>query len=280
MIKVESPLVIVAGNGWFPVECAREGQRKGLKVFVLAHEGETEKGIEDFCDRIVWVKVGQLGKILKNIASYSCHNAVLSGGLSRIKMFSNAWPDAAALKLIARVKSLRDDRILRGIAEEIEKLGVRVIGADTLLPHCVSKFGYLSKRQLSEAERSDALVGWEAAKLLGQADVGQTAVVCDGLVVALECVEGTDRTILRAREFAGQKPLTVVKVSKPSQDLRLDLPSIGPETIERMKEAKVSSLVLEEGKSMILDPQKTLELANQHEIAIFVARTIEDLSLG
>ncbi len=273
-----SPLVVIAGNGDFPRALIEEASSQGIRVSAVCHIGETKDEIANLVDSLIWIKVGQLGKIISFLKKVDAASAVFTGGISRVKLFDNFQPDLKTLALIARVGSVRDDVILRAIAEEVEKAGVRVIASGDILKRCVARKGILTKRNLTKEELADVEIGWQAAKKLGELDLGQTAVVSNGLVVALECVEGTDEAIRRGGVLARGSRLTIVKTAKPQQDLRLDLPSIGVQTVEFMKQSGATALILEHERAMILDPGAFVEAANKANIAVVVINDIVDLS--
>ncbi len=179
------------------------------------------------------------------------------------------WPDRRALKVIARVGSIRDDAILRGAIEEFERTGFEVIPSDRFLPDSCPAAGTLSSRTLNEGERMDAELGWSAAKRLGELDAGQTVIVHSGVIVALEGVEGTDRAIQRAGELSGKGGI-VVKVPKPQQDLRVDMPAIGPQTIDSICLAGCTGLVVEAEKTLLLEPELVRRMCNENSIAFEV----------
>lgn len=270
---LQSPIGLVAGSGDFPRQVAVRARAAGLRVVAVAHRGETDPGLEAEVDECLWVRVGQLGKVISFLRSHSVRHAAFAGGIARVKLFQGARPDWRGAALLARLRSVRDDVLLRGVAEELERDGISVFGAEVLLDEVLPKVGALTKRSLSADERRNALIGWEVAKSVGALDIGQTVITAGGLVVAVEAVEGTDRAIERAHELAGEN-LVVVKVSKPQQDARLDLPTIGPKSIEVMARCGVSALVIEAGKTIVLDPDRVVREADRADIAIEAFETL------
>lgn len=267
--SLQSPIGLVAGNGKFPLQFAENAREQGLEVVAIAHSGETDPKLEELVSSILWIKLGQFGKLIKRLKQSSVKQVAFAGGISRLEMFSGTvMPDLRGLSLLARVRSTKDDVILRAIATEIEEEGIEVISATTLLKDCIPEKGCLTKRGLSESERTDAEIGWEASKIIGAADIGQSVSVSERMIVAVEAIEGTDRLIRRTADLINKKPFVVVKTSKPQQDLRLDLPTIGIGTIDSMKEAGASALVIESGKTLILEPQVVISQANLAGIVI------------
>lgn len=276
--QLSSPIGLIAGNGNFPIEVAKRAREMGLDVCCIAHLGETSSDISSFVSSCEWVKVGELGRIIKWLKNKKVNEVTFVGGLHRPKLFKNFKPDLRALMLLARVKSVHDDAVLREIASEIEREGMHVFSASDILSESSPKKGYLATRRPEEEELRDAKIGWRAAKKLGELDIGQTVIVSRGLVVAVEGIEGTDETIKRGGSLildGGSS--VVVKLSKPNQDLRLDVPAIGPTTIDIMAAAKAKLLVLEAEKAIIFDPAETIARANKLGIAIIAVSSEADL---
>lgn len=277
-VQISSPVGLIAGNGTFPLEFADSAREKGITVFAVAHRGETDERIEQAVAQCLWVRVGELGRVLKAFERWGVRQVAFAGGITRVKLFGGVKLDWQGIRLISRIRSIRDDAILRGVAQEIERKGISVISAGVLLEKSVPQAGWLSRRALTKDEMRSAAVGWQAAKAIGTHDIGQTVVVNQGVVVAVEAVEGTDSTIRRGGELAG-KGSVVVKASKPGQDLRIDLPTVGLATIENMKNTGATALVLEAGKTIVLKPQEFVEAANAAGIAVLVVAGMEELKL-
>lgn len=275
-LDLKSPIGLVAGNGDFPLQFVRNACARNLAVMVVAHRGETDPEIEKLASECLWVRVGELGKIVRFLESRGVEQASFVGGIRRARLFSGVRPDLTAIKLIARLRSVKDDVLLRGVAGELEARGIQVLGPGILLPDAVPGAGLLTRRGLNEVEKNDAQIGWEAARAIGALDIGQAVCVLEGVVTALEAVEGTDGLIRRAAALTGRAGV-VVKLAKPHQDLRLDLPAVGPETIRLMAECRATALVLEAGRAMMLDPVRVVELADQAGIAIVAAGRPDEL---
>jgi len=273
---LSSPVGLVAGSGSYPLEFIKNAKARGLDVVVVAHVGEADPAVATQALHCEWIKVGELGKIISVFQAHKVKHAALAGGISRPKLFGGVKLDLRALSLLARTRSVKDDILLRAVADELRKEGIEVISASVLLSNCVPSSGYLSKRKLSQEEREDLVIGWEAARTLGALDIGQTVVVSKGMVVAIEAIEGTDGTIKRAGELAGTG-CVVVKLAKPQQDLRLDLPAIGSKTIETMQAAKAAALVVETGKCLILERDEVVRLADRAGIAIVALSDPEEI---
>ncbi len=258
---------LIAGNGRFPLLVARAARDEGKKIVAVAHLGETLPELAAEVDAIHWIHLGELGKMVRIFRNEAVTQVIMAGGVDKKKMFSRVRPDLKGLKLLARMTQRKDDLMLRTLAEELEKEGLGVLPSTTLLPSLLAPAGILSRRKPTEEEKQDIAFGWPLAKELGRLDIGQCLVVRKGAVVAVEAIEGTDAAILRGGQLAREKAV-VIKVSKPTQDLRFDLPAVGETTIQTMQEVKASVLAIEAQKTLIFDREATLALADRYRIAV------------
>jgi len=259
---------LIAGNGRFPILFAQSAQKQGVEVIAIAHKGQTDPELEDYVPRIYWIKVGQLGKIIKVLKSEEVRDAALLGGINKTVMFTSAMPDLQALALIARLRTLNDDVLLRGICEEIEKQGITIHSSTLFLSELLSPHGCLTQKHPNANELQDIAFGWNLAKEIGRLDIGQTIIVKNKVVLAVEAIEGSDEAIRRAGKLGGGKGLIVVKVSKPQQDLRFDLPAVGPQTVAVMREAGANVLVIEQGKTILIDKDELIKAADEAKIVV------------
>jgi UDP-2,3-diacylglucosamine hydrolase len=267
---------LIAGKGQFPLLFAEAARRRGLEVVAVAHRGETDPGIEPLTHQCHWIYVGQVGKLLRAFKEAQVSRAVMAGGVSRGRLFRDFRPDFKALAIIRRVGAGHDDRILRGLAAELEQEGITIVSPLLYLDELLATPGQLSRRRPTAAELEDIGYGFAIAKAVGRLDLGQCVVVRRQVVTALEAIEGTDDTIRRGGRLAG-KGAVVVKVSKPGQDLRFDLPTVGQNTIEVMGEVEAGVLAVEAGKTLIFDRQAMVALADQAGIAIWGVAPADDL---
>jgi DUF1009 family protein len=275
-IQLTSPLGIVAGNGRFPLEIAENARARGLSVVTVAIKDEADPRIESLSDRCVWVRLGQLGKLVRSLSKAGVRQVAFAGGVTRVNFVTGFTMDWRAIKMLSKLRSFNDDSLLRGIIREIEGSGMEVIAASILLDKSVPQPGIITTRHLTESEKNDARIGWEAARAIGTLDIGQSVVVRNKTVIAVEAVEGTDATIMRAGAVRGDGGV-LVKLAKTIQDLRIDLPTVGIKTIELMHQNRLTALVVEAGRSIILEPQEVLQKAQSCNIAIYAAERIEDL---
>jgi DUF1009 family protein len=258
---------IIAGNGDFPVEFAKAAKQKGLAVIAVAHEGETVPELAQWVDSITWVRVGQLGKLIRAFKNAGVRDVLMAGGIKKVHLFSGALPDLRGAALLARLITKKDDSILRGVASELESEGITIRESTLYLDNLLAPAGVLTRRGPSKEEWEDIEFGWHIAKEIGKLDIGQTIVVRDRAVVAVEAAEGTDETIRRGGRLCRQGAV-VVKICKPGQDLRFDLPAMGIKTVETMQEAGATCLSVEAGKTIMMQRDAALELANRVGIAI------------
>ncbi len=268
---------LIAGKGQFPLLFAEAAQQQGLEVVTVAHRGETDPGIESLSHRCHWIFVGQVGKIIRAFKEAQVTRAVMAGGVSRGRLFRDFRPDLRALAIIRRAGAGHDDRILRGLAAELEAAGITIVSPLFFLDKLLAAPGQLSRRRPTAAEIEDIGYGFAIAKEVGRLDLGQCVVVRRQVVTALEAIEGTDDAIRRGGRLAGPGAV-VVKISKPGQDLRFDLPTVGKNTIAVMREVGAGVLAIEAGKTLIFDRQEMVALADQAGIAIWGVGPAEDLA--
>ncbi len=258
---------LIAGNGRFPIIFADNARKLGYHVSAVAHEGETEPELAGHVDRIHWIKIGQLNKLIKAFKEDGVHQAVMLGGIKKTHVFTTLRPDFRTLALATRLALWKDDDILRELAKELEREGIVICESTFGLEGILVEEGTLTARAPSEKEWEDIRYGWEVAHEIGRLDIGQCVVVKDRVVVAVEAVEGTDGAIKRGGDLA-KEGAVVVKRSKPQQDLRFDLPAVGPRTIEVMASVKASVLAVEAGRTILLDREIMLDKAQSARIAI------------
>jgi UDP-2,3-diacylglucosamine hydrolase len=260
-------LGLIAGNGKFPIIFAEEASRAGFQVIAVAHRGETLEEIERVAAVVTWIYVGQLGKIIRTFKRAGVTAAVMAGGIRKVKLFGNFRPDLRGARFLARVRSREDDALLRGIADELAGEGIEILDSTMCLSDVIARAGVLTATAPNQTQWEDIRLGFRLAKEVGRLGVGQTVVVKNQVVVAVEAVEGTDAAIERGGRLA-RSGCVVVKVSKPHQDLRFDVPAIGVGTIRQMRDVKAAVLALEAGKTILLEKDNLLRDADAGGIAI------------
>jgi hypothetical protein len=259
-------LGLIAGNGRFPLLFADAAKQAGFAVTAVAHRGETPEELRDRVDELHWVKVGQIGHLIDHFKTAGVHTVVMAGGITKARMFTDYRPDLRALKVLARVRHFQDDVLLRALAEELESEGITVGDAAQYLPGLIAQPGVLTKRPSSD-QWEDIRFGMSMVKAVGRLEIGQCVVVKNRTVLAVEAIEGTDDAIRRGGRLA-QGGAVVVKMAKPQQDLRFDIPAVGPATIESMREVGASVLAVEAGKTLLLDKDEFVAAARKAKIAI------------
>jgi len=258
---------IIAGGGKFPLMAASSARKKGFHVVAVAHEGDTDAALADVADNITWVKLGQLGKMISAFKKEGVQKALMAGSISKSHMFGKARPDLKGIALISKLAILHDDGILRAVAKEFAREGIEIVSSIEYLPELLAMKGCLTKKRPDREQEEDIRLGWNVAKELGRLDVGQCVVIRNRAVLALEAIDGTNETIMRGGKIAG-KNAVVIKVSKPDQDMRFDVPSVGRETIEVMSRVKASVLAIEAGKTLLFDREEMIEYADKAGISI------------
>jgi len=263
----EDKIGLIAGSGKFPILIAETAAKKGLKIIAVAHKGETDPELEKKVSSITWVGLGQFGHLLEAFKLSGVNKVLMAGGINKTNMFKNLRLDLKGMAIAGKLLVYHDDDILRAVANELEKEGIRVVSSAIYLPELLAPEGCFTKRRPNKEELTDIEFGWEMAKELGRLDIGHCVVVKRKTVLALEAIEGTDKTILRGGELA-HKGAVVIKVCKPDQDLRFDLPAVGLNTIKTMSRVKASTLAIESGKTLVFDKEAMIRLANERGISI------------
>ena len=258
---------LIAGNGRFPIIFAENLRQLGFWVSAVAHVGETDPQLAEHVDRIHWVKIGQFNKLIRALKSDGVRQVVMLGGISKTHVFTTVRPDFRALAIASRLRELKDDAILREVAAELEREGIHIRESTFGLHGILAEEGALTRRQPTSKEWEDIQFGWKLVAEVGRLDIGQCLVVKDRAVVAIEAAEGTDAAIRRGGELARGRAV-VVKRSKPQQDLRFDLPAVGPKTIAVMESVQASVLAIEAGRTVLLDRPETIRHAEQAGIAV------------
>jgi DUF1009 family protein len=258
---------LIAGSGGFPALFAAAARRAGHRVVAAAHVNQTDPALARQVEAITWVKLGQFGKIVEALRAGGATRTVMLGAITKRRFFVDALPDAVGLELMAKVAIRSDDNLLRMIATMLEDRGMPVMDPTPFLAEGLAREGVLGRHQPTEAEWADARYGLELARAVGRLDLGQTVVVKEGVAVAVEALEGTDACIRRGGELA-KGGAVVVKAVKPQQDRRFDLPAVGPDTVESMKQAGCRVLAVEAGATLVMEPEALISLADRAGIAV------------
>jgi hypothetical protein len=236
-------------------------------VVAAAHVNQTDPALEKTVDACTWVKLGQFGKVFEVLKAAGCTQVVMLGSIAKARFFRDAWLDGLGLQVLAKLATRTDDSVLRAIAAALEERGLPVGDPSDFLQDRLAREGVMGKRQPTEDQWADARYGLELARAIGRLDLGQTVVVKDRVAVAVEALEGTDACIRRGGELA-RNGAVVVKAVKPQQDRRFDLPAVGPDTVDSMKEAGCQVLAVEAGSTLVMDLDEMVRRADQARIAL------------
>jgi UDP-2,3-diacylglucosamine hydrolase len=263
-------LGIIAGNGAYPQLLANSARKAGVKKIVsAAFTDETDPVLAQHVDLVEWMRVGQLGRLLNFFRDQKVHHAIMAGQIAPKNLF-DLRPDWKALLLLGRLKQRNAESIFAAIADELAVIDIDLLPATTFLEDSLALTGLIAGPKLSRREQEDVDLGWKIAKEIARLDIGQTVIVKNGTVVAVEALEGTNETIGRGGALA-RKDAIMVKVAKPNQDTRFDVPVIGIETIRVAAEAKLRVIAVEAGKTLLLERGAIVDLANRSKISL-VAR--------
>src|SRR4051812_19466815 len=258
---------LIAGNGRFPFMVVEGARRSGVPLVVAAIREETDPEMDRRAERVRWVGIGQLGRMIRFFKEEGVEKAIMAGQVKHVQIFSRAVPDARMLKVLLKLPRRNTDSLIGAIAVELESEGIELVDSTCFLQDSLPQSGTLTRREPSKQEREDIEYGLEIAREIARLDLGQTIVVRGRACVAIEAMEGTDETISRAGKLAKGR-LTVVKVAKPDQDMRFDVPVVGVPTIESMIEAQATCLCITAGKTLIFDRVEMLRLADEKRLAV------------
>jgi len=261
-------LGLIAGRGSLPLEVARSARGQGRPVAAIGFHGQTDPKLAEEAE-ITWLHPGEVGAALAALRDSGVSEAVMAGKVPKVGLYADPAalrPDAEALALLSNLRDRRDDSILAALANWLEERGIRLLGQAELVPGLVGGEGPLGQTALGPKQRADVAFGFPIAKTIAGLDIGQTVVVKDGAVLAVEAIEGTDAAIRRAGQVG--EGACVVKVAKPRQDPRFDMPAIGLDTLAAMLEAKASALAFEAGRSLVLERAALVQAADGHGIAL------------
>ncbi|HYG36789.1 MAG TPA: UDP-2,3-diacylglucosamine diphosphatase LpxI [Clostridia bacterium] len=260
---------IIAGNRSLPLIFAKQARSLGVKrIVAVAFEGETDPALGKLVDDIVWLRVGQLSKMIAAFTDRAVKHCIMAGQIAPKNLY-DIRPDLRAMGLLLRLKEKNAHTIFGAIAEELKKDGVELIEATPWLRPLMPGAGFHLGAKLSETQRTEVEYGFRVAKEISRLEIGQTVVVKDGTVLAVEGFEGTDKCLARGGELAGRDGGAVaVKVAKEKHDMRFDIPCLGPQTLETCAAARISVLAFESGRSLLLEPETCETLARKNKISV------------
>jgi DUF1009 family protein len=259
---------LIAGNGRFPFLVLEGARSQGIEMTVIALKEEASPELATLAKRLHWVSLGELSKTIDLMHKDGVTKAVMAGQVKHNKIFSAIRPDWKLAKLLFSLPRKNTDSLIGAVAKVLEDEGIHLVDSTLFLKPLLPEAGVLTKRAPTEHEAEDMAYGLGVARQIAGMDVGQTVVIADCACVAVEAMEGTDEAISRAARIADGKPLVVVKVSKPGQDMRFDVPVVGLPTIQQMKASHATALAVDAGRTLLFDRTKLLEEADAAGIAI------------
>jgi DUF1009 family protein len=259
---------LIAGNGRFPFLVLEGARSQGIEMAVIALREEASPELEKLAKRLHWVSLGELSKTIDLMHQEGVKQAVMAGQVKHNKIFSAIRPDWKLAKLLLSLPRKNTDALIGAVARVLEDEGIRLVDSTLFLKPLVADAGVLTRRTPNEHEAEDMAYGLGVARQIASMDIGQTVVIADRACVAVEAMEGTDETIARAARITGGKPLVVVKVSKPGQDMRFDVPVVGLPTIEQMRDSGATALAVDAGRTLLFDRAQLIESADGAGIAI------------
>lgn len=258
---------LIAGNGQFPFLVIEGAKQAGASLAVVAIREETDPRIDETAENLVWVGIGQLGKMIDFFKREGVEKAIMAGQVKHVQIFSGALPDVRMLKMLWNLPKRNTDALIGGVAAEMAKEGIELIDSTYFIKDHLAPHGAITTRKPNDIESGNVEYGLHIASEIARLDLGQTIVIRGKACVAIEAMEGTDATIRRAGELANGK-LTVVKVAKPDQDMRFDVPVVGVPTVETMIAAGATCLSVTAGKTLIFDREAMVRLADRNKISI------------
>ncbi len=271
---------LIAGNGRFPFLVLEGARSQGIDMAVIALKEEASQELANSAKRLHWVSLGELSKAIDLMHREGVTQAVMAGQVKHNKIFSAIRPDWKLAKLLLSLSRKNTDSLIGAVARVFEDEGIHLVDSTHFLKPLLPDAGVLTRRAPDEREAADMAYGLGVARQVSAMDIGQTVVISDRACVAVEAMEGTDETIARAARLVDGKPLVVVKVSKPNQDMRFDVPVVGLPTIEQMKSARATALAIDAGRTLLFDRDKLLAEAEAAGIAIQAFPCASDATIG
>lgn len=262
---------LIAGNGDFPLLVLEGARQRGVDMAVIAIREEASPALETAAKRFHWVSLGELDRAIQLLHQEGVKRAVMAGQVKHKQIFSDIPPDGRLAPLLERLSRRNTDALIGAVAGVLKFEGIDLVDSTLFLEPLIPAAGILTRRAPDERETGDIAYGREIARQIAGLDLGQTVVVAERACVAVEAMEGTDETIERAARLAGGRPLVVVKVSKPKQDMRFDVPVVGPKTIEVMQRANATALAIDAGRTLVFERPRVIEMADAAAISIEAA---------
>jgi DUF1009 family protein len=258
---------LIAGNGVFPVLFARQAKKRGFRVVAVAHVGETSTEVDSAADVVEWLRVGRVAKMASVFRRAGVRRAVMAGGIDKTRALAKMRPDWRGLRVLGRAMTRGDDAVLRALADELSRDGIEIVPSTLFLDSLLFPLGHLAGPKADRRALADLHLGMKILEALGHVDVGQSVIVENGAVLAIEAIEGTDAAIRRAG-LLGQGRGVLVKAPKRAQDMRFDVPAVGAETIRVMAEQGIKTLACEAGRVLLFDADSVVRVASRDGITL------------
>lgn len=269
-------LGIIAGNGAYPIELAQSARAQGVsRIVAVAFRKETRPDIADFVDEVTWLPIGQLQAMLDAFSGSEIRQVVMAGQISPTHLF-RVRPDKLMLELLAGLRERNAHTIFGAVGERLAKIGIELKPASLFMEAAMPESGVLTARRPTEREETDIQIGIRVARATSGLDIGQTVVIKEGTILAVEAFEGTDDTIKRAGRLGGAGSVAV-KWSKPDHDIRFDIPVIGMKTLKRLKKAGVSALAVQAGRCILLERESVIDAADDQGLSIVAMKEEEQV---
>ncbi len=265
--RINEKIGLIAGSGQFPILFSRAAVHKGFQVYTAAYVNEADPTLAELSTKLQWMHLGQVKRLIKFFKQNEVGRAVMLGAIRKTRLFTDVKPDMKAIAIIAGMRHTHDDAIMRAFADCLENEGIKVEPSTFLLPDLLARQGVWTSRKPSRSEKKDIAMGFAIAREIGRLDIGQSVVVGGGSVLAVEAIDGTDATIERGGRL-GNGEAVLVKVCKPNQDFRFDVPSVGARTIETMIRSNVRALAIEAERTLVFDRDEMIRVADANQIAI------------
>lgn len=264
---MDEKLGLIAGSGQFPILFSKIAVKKGFCVYTAAYVNEADQELTQLSEKIQWLHLGQVKRLIKFFKQNNVDRAVMLGAVRKTRLFTDVKPDMKAISIIAGMRHTHDDAIMRAFADSLEKEGIKIEPSTFLLPELLAPTGVWTNRTPSRSEKKDIALGFSIAREIGRLGIGQSVVVGGGSILAVEAIDGTDATIKRGGQL-GKGEAVLVKVCKPNQDFRFDVPSVGVKTIDTMSHYGVRVLAIEAGRTVVFDRLEMIRAANENDITI------------
>jgi hypothetical protein len=264
---MDEKIGLIAGSGQFPMLFANAAVKKGFSIYTAAYVNEADPELTHLSEKIEWLHLGQVKRLIRFFKQHRVDRAVMLGAIRKTRLFTDVKPDLKAIAIIAGMRNTHDDAIMRAFADSLEKEGIKIEPSTFLLPELLATQGVWTDRKPSRSEKKDIALGFSIAREIGRLDIGQSVVVAGGSVLAVEAIDGTDATIERGGRL-GKGEAVLVKICKPNQDFRFDVPSVGRQTIVTMSRFGVRVLAIEAGRTLVFDRSEMIRSANASDITI------------